>query len=67
MLTICLNGVERCCISIKCQRMTLSFLKSSPATRWVIYINGAAGSAHKFLCGTSMSRAAPKLKLVNKR
>ena len=29
MQTVCVNSVERCCISIKCQRMTLSFLKKA--------------------------------------
>ena len=30
MRTVCMNSVERCCISIKCQRMTLGFFKSYP-------------------------------------
>ena len=29
METVCQNSVERCCISIKCLRMTLSFLKAN--------------------------------------
>ena len=28
MQTVCLNSVERCCISIQCQRMSLSFFSS---------------------------------------
>ena len=34
MQTVCLNSVERSVISIKCQRMTLSFFKSYPCVNY---------------------------------